>query len=127
MTDTIYELKELRGTVQSALDSLGIVMPESKEVRMLTRLLRERPLLASRRFYCNVTQAEDAGEVGVTEPLRVPVFESQRADMDFIDMAVMDMKRDPSTEWSIVMEDEGHRYPAISIWRVPSPSYIFEE
>ena len=123
--DTIYESGGLVETVQSAADSFAEKKPKSKEARMLIRLLQERPKLSLKRFWRTATQAESAGEVGVTEPLRVPVFPGVKADLDFIDSAIGDMNRRP-TDWSLVMEDEGHGYPGISFWRVPPAAFIKE-
>lgn len=92
---------------------------------MLIKLLQLRPKLAWKRFYASATEAENAGEVGVTMALRVPLQNNADRDMEYLDMAIRDMERAP-TDWSLVAEDLGSGYYGISVWRVPPTSFIWE-
>jgi len=124
MTDGSSGSLDRQETVQSVLGSLSERQKLSRQAHILRNLLQWRPWLASVRCWTNVTQAENNGEVGVTEPLRIPYFDNTGGDFHFCGSVMDDMERG-FADWSIVFElHAGER--CISIWRKPGEGYIHE-
>lgn len=59
--------------------------------------------------------ATEAGEVGVTDALRIPQFGGRNADTDFL-FKVIEEFEDAGIDWSLCLENSGGYY-AISVWR----------
>jgi hypothetical protein len=84
------------------------------------------PSLNSRRFWLNATQAEAAGEVGVTAALTVPFSDvSDRNGLEDTHFFADVIKDLGDADWSLCIE-EVCGCLGLSIWRVPGRGYIRE-
>ena len=124
MTGGGSELQARQGTILSALDYFKTRPLLYRQGLILKNLVQWKPQLIYLRCWMGAAMAEDAGEVGVTEPLRIPAYDRHGADLKFFETVMADME-DCGADWSVVMEYKDGEH-CVSIWRKPAEGHVYE-